>query len=1000
MMKRIVSILFFLGLIGIGMALIAPSFINWNDHKDQILSYLSPYFKTKVEVAGNVSLQLLPQPEILMEQVSVSNVPGTKSNVFMTLKQLGARVKLGPLLEGRIEVETVNLVDPVLNLEILEDGKANWSGILRDKKAEESATFAPSTVQLNQVTVTNGTLNYMNRLTGTGRNFDNLNLSINADTLLGPYRVQGDMMYSKSPVKIDIRTETYDQTRTVPIQMAFMPTGGNLPQVKLNGVMDLQSGIDIQGEVAISQGKMSALLNMQSLHQADFLNDTVNMTGVIALKGDQFTLSNIKAKFGEDSAVRGKVVLQFPHSGAPAAAIDIEGDNLVLTRQPSDIYTFLPDDFTGSLRFKGKNIVWEGRAINEMDISAALNEKEWNVQSAQMHLPGPSQIKLTGIVTPKTGRASYTAFQLASADLGKLVDFLTPGDSSIFQPLGSGGLTKTLQLSSSLELSPEKISFFNIDAAIDGKVKVTGVLNIDRSSPKPNFVAKLHTTDWNTSAFAAGTYDRFWQKIMQSNADMEVTSKNYTKNGLKIADMSFKAKTDGQGLAIQELSGSLSEKENFSLTGHVGGLAPFSAVDISYTLKAADITPVARAIDITLPAAASLAKNVDIKGTIKGDTQNYAFTVEGAAVSGLLQKQDDKYTAELGVDKIDLEKTLSDEWLAGKDVALKLRGNAMTWRGLSVSKPSLVVKSTPASLEISSIEGFLWGGKLNAEASFVRQDKTVWPSRLKGSLKQADLELFRSQLSLKDFQLGTGDIDFDLTAADNTKESAAGTVAIKADTLTTDRFNFSKLSDAVQKLQVFPDDTSQFVDNIFRANGATVFKDVAGKFNLEKGKLSIESLHLQNNAGDMPLSGYTGIDGVYDVTGSVSVKGLPPIKISRTSDMPDYTIDSKDLADFLVKNKPAAKPPEPTPSPAPVSTPPAKSPASEDKNAVKDILQRLDDEDKVEEQNKQPPLPEKAEEPEPLPAPVPAQPPVESKPDVQDMMMKMQMQEMMPETSY
>ncbi|MCK5556180.1 MAG: AsmA family protein, partial [Alphaproteobacteria bacterium] len=181
MMKRIVAVVFFFGLFLVGVGLIAPSFIDWNSHKDKILAQVSPYLQRQIDVAGRISFRIIPQPEIILESVTVSNIEGAKSESFMTLKRLETRISLAPLLEGRIEVEDINLVDPVLNLEILGDGGASWSAILKEKP---SVVFGivPTAVRLNRVTVTNGTVNYLNRVTGFGKKIENLDLSVTANT--------------------------------------------------------------------------------------------------------------------------------------------------------------------------------------------------------------------------------------------------------------------------------------------------------------------------------------------------------------------------------------------------------------------------------------------------------------------------------------------------------------------------------------------------------------------------------------------------------------------------------------------------------------------------------------------------------------------------------------------------------------------------------------------------------------------------------------------------
>ncbi len=224
MMTRIVKILFFMGVLLLIVCFVAPSFIDWNQHKAEVMAQISPYFQRKVDVAGKISLMILPQPEIMLESVSIANADGAKAASLITLKSLEARIKLEPLLEGRVEVENINLTEPVLNLEVAGDGKTNLAGVLASSTDLGAAAGA---VQLNQVTITHGTLHYFGQLTGTEKTFENLNLSVKADTLLGPYKIVGDMQYQKTRVNVDMDTGVFDKGMSSPVHITLLPADDN-----------------------------------------------------------------------------------------------------------------------------------------------------------------------------------------------------------------------------------------------------------------------------------------------------------------------------------------------------------------------------------------------------------------------------------------------------------------------------------------------------------------------------------------------------------------------------------------------------------------------------------------------------------------------------------------------------------------------------------------------------------------------------------------------------
>lgn len=959
MMTRIVKLLFLLGVVLLIACLVAPSFIDWNQHKAEVMAQISPYFTRKVDATGNVSFKILPQPEIMLESVSIANAPGAKTPSLITLKSLEARIKLEPLLEGRVEVENINLIEPVLNLEVSGDGTTNLTGVLA---SSDDLGATASAIQLNQVTITGGTLHYFGQLTGTEKTFDDLNLSIKADTLLGPYKIVGDMQYQKTRVNIDMDTGVFDKAMSASTHITLLPADDNLPQVKISGDVALQSGLDIEGELSVKQGKLGGLVKIASLNALDFMNDPIDMTGTMDLKGDQFTLSDIKAKFGKDGILKGKLSVQFSHKGNPAVQADLEGSGLIITGKPSDTYMNVPADFQGSLRFKGKNIIWEGRHLDTADISTTFNDKDWTIKSALIGLTGNTQIRLAGTVLPKTNSAAYTSVQITTDDLGKMVDSFAPADTNILSALGGGAAPfKKLQMTSDLEISPAKISFFNIDATVDDTKKVSGVLNADRVTTKSNVTAKLHLSGWDSAAFSDG----FIQAIMKSDADMELTADNFTKGALKITDFSFKGKTDGQGLAIADLSGHLSDKDSFNVNGHVAALAPaVSGLNVSYSLKAANAADIAKNLGADLPPLTG--ENFDLKGDVKGDAGKYAFTAQGGSDALAVWQQ-------------------------------------------HIAHPSFLLESTSSSVKISSLTGTVWDGKLKGDIVFTEQMQPApsWSSTFKGNLTGADMQKLQDLFDFTGFTSNSGDVDFDLASADNTPASATGSVALQTGKVTVEKFNADKLADTLHHLTAMPDNLQQLVDDVFHKNGATVFNDMTGRFKIDHGKASIAELNLSNASEKMALTGSADLlAGSYTVSGEFQLEkpeGFPALKVSRKSDNADYKVDSKPLEDYVVKNLPppapvvATPPAQPAAAPAsaaaaPVaSTLPPAAPAPAKDQSINDILKHLDENNAPAQQ-----APAVAAPAAPVPT-LPPQPPasVPQQNAVNKMIQQMQMQDMM-----
>lgn len=899
MMKTLVKFLFLTGLSLFVVCLVAPSFIDWNQHKAGVVARIAPYFTRKLNVAGNVSLRILPQPEIMLEDVTIAG-PTDQSPPVISLKSLEMQIKLQPLLNGQIEVETINLTQPVLNFDILGGGKTSLSDVLTPKAKPGTAA---QSVQLNKVSITGGTVNYTNQLTGSRRTFSNLDLAVTANTLMGPYAVDGSMEYQKSSVALKLKTEApFDNTLSAPVHVSFVPASG-LPQVTFGGNLSLQSGLDLEGEVGVANGNLSSLINLRTLDTLDFLRDPVDLKGTLVFKGDQFIVNDIKAKVGGKGQLNGRISLQFPQKGAPTLAADLDASNLTVTGKPSDSYPALPGG-QGSLRLKGKNIVWNGQNIAAVDASVSFNDQVWTLKSVQAALPGETQVKIGGVVTPKTNTASYSSVQISTNDLGKMISALAPGDAGIFKFLN--GAVKKMKLSSNVEVSPAKISFFNIDAVLDDKAKAAGVINVDRVTTRPAVAAKLHLTDWTDRTVP----DAFTQNLMKSDADLELTAANFIKDDVKIETLSFKGKTGEKGLDITELNGTIAGGDTFTLTGHAAGFGPVSGLDGIYTLKTAHAATIAKSLSLPpLPVNAA-----DLKGTITGDAGKYAYTAEGSVES-------------------------------------------LTLATLKIAHPALKLDAAnPQAPKLSLSGGSLWSGSLAADITFSRLEGGGWSSTIKGSVTQADLHRAQEQLGFsKGLTLGTSDIAFDLASPDSTPKTAAGNLSLEAGTLKIDDFNVDTLADDLGRLKSLPDDLQGIVDDSVSRSGLSAFKNVhvAAKL-IAGGKLTIDPVTLSSTGAKTILSGTVDLaDKTYDLSGDLqlaSPKDFPSLRVQGSTGKPFKAFSNKDLEDYVVKNLPPPPPAVLQPEVAPVPVPgsqieeaPAAPPAAD--QPIGDILKRLDDDE-------------------------------------------------------
>ncbi len=133
-MKRALKIAAVVLILAVAVLLLLPPFIDLGYYKARYLPLVEEALQRKVDV-GEVRLRILPSPAIRFSRLNISDDPAFSTRVFFTARQMSLRLKLGPLLRGRFQVDEFVLEKPVANLVKRTDGTFNFAD-LGQKKGE------------------------------------------------------------------------------------------------------------------------------------------------------------------------------------------------------------------------------------------------------------------------------------------------------------------------------------------------------------------------------------------------------------------------------------------------------------------------------------------------------------------------------------------------------------------------------------------------------------------------------------------------------------------------------------------------------------------------------------------------------------------------------------------------------------------------------------------------------------------------------------------------
>ncbi|HER26741.1 MAG TPA: AsmA family protein, partial [Rhodospirillales bacterium] len=138
MKKLLIALVVLIALLIAGVV-VGPGLIDWNSYKGEITARVKEATGLTINIDGDIELAVLPSPALVVNKVRLGNVAGAASPEMVRLKSLQVRVALGPLLSGQVQVQTIRLVEPIIEIERFSDGRWNVLGLLGDGIEEKAA---------------------------------------------------------------------------------------------------------------------------------------------------------------------------------------------------------------------------------------------------------------------------------------------------------------------------------------------------------------------------------------------------------------------------------------------------------------------------------------------------------------------------------------------------------------------------------------------------------------------------------------------------------------------------------------------------------------------------------------------------------------------------------------------------------------------------------------------------------------------------------------------
>jgi AsmA protein len=125
-------------------ALLLKLLFDPNDYRADVERAFFERTGRELRLAGDLELKLLPRLALATGPFTVANAPGFGEEPLLAVDDARLDLRLWPLLRRRVEIGTVRLDAPVVNLRIDARGRNNWQTLLDRATKEPAATEAPA----------------------------------------------------------------------------------------------------------------------------------------------------------------------------------------------------------------------------------------------------------------------------------------------------------------------------------------------------------------------------------------------------------------------------------------------------------------------------------------------------------------------------------------------------------------------------------------------------------------------------------------------------------------------------------------------------------------------------------------------------------------------------------------------------------------------------------------------------------------------------------------
>ena len=695
MFKKIILIFLGICLVASGGLTAYVSMMDWNTHRKEIADKFSEITGKKIEFSGPISVELLPQPTLSAKNVKIIN-PNRSSEVLATIDNLNTEVSLQSLLKGAPDIRSLSLIGAEVWVNVDDQGAVNWKNY-----SKTSFSDSDKNTRLQSLNIQNALVHFENPTENIKFDLSQFNADIQAETLAGPYRLDGNFIKNQDHFGLALSLGSFSGLSDVPVNFAIThPKSESF--LRFDGVYmpneQYYKG-DFSGGSKQTADFANVLTDMQILDNV--YNVPLQFSVGIETDDKQIKLSSFIIKYDNLMEGSGNMVIPLHAEQGKNRTISLKYQLVNLDLRP--LLSILKAEYKN---FKAKGSVYkpdlninidadisservvlnnsDTGALESVSLKGSWIDNTLSLDEFYAACAGNTVLTMEGSLVEEKKSPQY--FVKVSVDSKDFLPFL----NSLGLKLQSYTQATYRNAAASFNLSGNNnaVSVNDIKFAMD-KMNIGGVagvtfndkgnfyelhlnsdkLNLDNYLPEnekeQNFMGNLKS-DIQSLSFL---------KWLNINADLHSDNLTFRKNSLN--NVTLKAEAKNGIVHVTELSGEDLLNTNFKLNTEVNNLGSLDIgfKDLNFDIRSSNMSEVKNSLKLPWPDWKIFkAADFEASGTYNGNLHEGTLKAKGIADEVKLEydglvKQDENF----GFDgKLDIKTTNFGEFANNVGGSFKL----------------------------------------------------------------------------------------------------------------------------------------------------------------------------------------------------------------------------------------------------------------------------------------------------------------------------------------